>query len=343
MTSLHYLAISCCALLLTQSLACAPERPSDRTLDTADPDSRSSSTEADRRPVATINGEAITVEDFERRLNGMAPYARARYNTIEKRRELLDSMVAFELLATDAKAKGYDKDPAVAFAMKDTMVRLMLAEEMRERVALADISPAEVERAWRERQDEHAQRPAQRRAAVIEVGDEKTMTTIVGRLDAVKDADVKTRVTTFRKLASRYNLDVSVASVGGDVGFLPPPNLAKDRREVARRAFELKRVGDISKPYKHMDQWNIVLLLDEKSNDSKSKEQSTSELRQYLYEQRRHEAREQFITELKQGKTISVDSDVLKSIKAPEVGATFDDLKVGAPGVKDLKPAQPEP
>ncbi len=321
--------------------ACAPDRPSDQNLDNQR-SRQDTISEADRRPVATVDGEVITVADFERRLNGMAPYARARYNTVEKRRELLDSIIAFELLAADARAKGYDKDPAVEFAMKDTMVRLMLAEEVRERVAIADISPAEVERAYRERQGD-AQRPDQRRAAIIEVADEETINTIVERLEQSKDLPAKDRITAFRKLASRYNLDVSTATEGGDIGFLPPPNLAKDRIEVARRVFELEKIGDVSKPYKHKNQWNLVLFLDKKSSSSKSREQATSELRQYLYDRRRHEAREQYIEELKKGKTITIDSDVLKQIKAPEVGASFEDLKLRGSPVKDLDVDAPEP
>src|SRR5688572_26742443 len=42
-------------------------------------------------PIATIDGEAITVREFQDRINQQTPYVRARYNSIEQKKEFLDS------------------------------------------------------------------------------------------------------------------------------------------------------------------------------------------------------------------------------------------------------------
>ena len=212
------------AASLSLLLSCAPERPSDKQLSSsASRDRAASEREADRRPVATIEGEVITVADFEQRLNGMASYARARYSSVEKRQELLDSLIAFELLAKEAEEKGYGDDPAVRFALKDTMVRRMLDDRLRQEVSLADISPAEVERLYRERQGDKVRGP-QRRAALITIEDEGAIKLVHEELQAALDSPVEERIKAFRRAAHRYHAEADVAARGGDLGFLDPPD-----------------------------------------------------------------------------------------------------------------------
>ncbi len=320
-------------------VGCAPERPSEKSQEVK---KGTTSTEADQRPVAVIDGEEITVEDFERRLGGMTPYARVRYNTVEKRQELLDAMVAFELLAREAKSKGYDKDPAVLHAVKDTMVRRMLDDELRKKVSPSDISEADVERAYRERQKEYAH-PEQRRGALISVGTEDVLKTLMERVEPLKEKPLKERVNNFRVLASRYNLESEIAGKGGDIGFLNNPASLKGTEAPnvhAEQLFALNEVGDISGAYKLGDTWNVVLLLDKKSATKRPISEATSELRQYLYKKKRHEAREELIKSLKDSATIEVNDGVLESIKPPEGSISLDDLNFGSTPVRDLKRTQ---
>ena len=57
--------------------------------------------------VARIGGLEITLKEFERRLKEQAPYARARYASLERKKEFLDNLVRFEVLAAEAANKGY--------------------------------------------------------------------------------------------------------------------------------------------------------------------------------------------------------------------------------------------
>ena len=340
------------AVCVSVCLACAPERPSDRALGQGEEEARkttstdATTSEADRRPVAIIDGEEITVADFERRIDGMAPYARVRYNTMEKRQELLNTMIAFELLARDAKQKGYQDDPAVLHAMKDTMVRRMLEDELRRRVSISDISQGDVERVYREKA-KNFERPEQRRVASIAVDSREVMDELLSRYAEVKDAPVKERVQTFRVLASRYHRIADVASKGGDEGFFPPPDDLEpelaDRRHLAAHVFALSAVGDISEPYERDGVWYVVLFLDEKQSSKRSISESTSELRQYLYDKRRHEAREALIEELKKGAKVEVNQGVLESIPTPaeHEGLRLEDLNYGSTPVRDLKRTAP--
>src|SRR5690349_16839339 len=60
-------------------------------------------------PIAKVGATTITVGEFADRLSSQSPYLRARYSSPERKREFLDNMVRFELLAIEAEKRGLDK------------------------------------------------------------------------------------------------------------------------------------------------------------------------------------------------------------------------------------------
>ncbi len=68
--------------------------------------------------VAEIDDVKITIEDFQDRINKQSPYLRSRYTSLERKKEFLDNLVRFEVMAREAEKKGYDKDPEVVRSMK---------------------------------------------------------------------------------------------------------------------------------------------------------------------------------------------------------------------------------
>ena len=119
----------------------------------------------------------------------------------------------------------------------------------------------------------------------------------------------------------------------------PTESKEGDRVEISRRVFELEQIGDFTAPYRHDNAWHMVLLLDEKQPPSRPIEQVTEELRRHLYEKRRHEAREAIIAELKQGKTITIDEEVLKSVPQPLSDTSLGDITRTGPATRDLRRA----
>src|SRR5262245_10892605 len=61
-----------------------------------------------KEAVAKIDDVTITVGEFQSRLNQQSPYIRARYTSMERKKEFLDNLVRFEVLAKEAQSKGYD-------------------------------------------------------------------------------------------------------------------------------------------------------------------------------------------------------------------------------------------
>jgi hypothetical protein len=79
--------------------------------------------------VAKVDDNVITVGDVQERLNKQSPFIRARYTTVEKKKEFLDNLVRFEVMAREAQRRGYDKDPEVQRVMKQQMISKFLQKD----------------------------------------------------------------------------------------------------------------------------------------------------------------------------------------------------------------------
>ena len=62
------------------------------------------SAEEMKAPLAKIDDVTITLGEFQERINRQSPYIRARYTSLEQKKEFLDSLVRFEVLAKEADA-----------------------------------------------------------------------------------------------------------------------------------------------------------------------------------------------------------------------------------------------
>src|SRR5207249_10244650 len=71
--------------------------------------------------LAKIDDVVITVGDFQGRINQQSPYVRARYTSLERKKEFLDNLVRFEVLAKEAERRGLGKDEEVVRTMKQVM------------------------------------------------------------------------------------------------------------------------------------------------------------------------------------------------------------------------------
>src|SRR2546428_2358960 len=90
--------------------------------------------------VAHVGSEVITADEFKRRIDEQSPFLRSRYNTMERKKELLEALVRNELLAQEAQREGLDKSPAVREATKRAMIQEVIKKQLDEKMSGADIS-----------------------------------------------------------------------------------------------------------------------------------------------------------------------------------------------------------
>lgn len=118
-------------------------------------------------PLAKVDDVVITVGEFQDQLARQSPYIRARYTSLEQKKEFLDSLVRFEVLAKEAQRRGLDKDPEVIRTMKSVMVQKLMREEFDKEVPPDAVSDAEMQAYYDANVKEYV-KPAEVRASAID-------------------------------------------------------------------------------------------------------------------------------------------------------------------------------
>src|SRR5256885_9098517 len=85
--------------------------------------------------IARVGNVPITAEESKRRLDETSPFLRARYNTIERKKEFLESLIRNELLAQEAERQGLDKSPAVREQVKRAMIQELTKKQLDEKLS----------------------------------------------------------------------------------------------------------------------------------------------------------------------------------------------------------------
>src|SRR2546423_8703774 len=96
--------------------------------------------------VARVGDEVITADEVRQRLNETSPFLRARYSTLERKKEFVENMVRNELLAQEAVRQGYDKSPAVREQMKRAMIQELIKHQLDAKLAGTDMPDEELKK-----------------------------------------------------------------------------------------------------------------------------------------------------------------------------------------------------
>ncbi len=230
---------------------------------TTDPDAgghRSSTSltpEQSGKVLAKVGDHTITLGDYAAALEHMDNFDRLRYQSPERRKELLTEMINVELLAREATLKGYDKDPAAQQEIRAILRDAMLKEARKGAPVPADVPEAEV-RAYFDAHKADYKDPERRRASVI----------ILPTEAAAKDALEQAKKTSGATLTTQWGELVRARSVDpqakanvpvdlvGDIGMVSPPG---DGRGENTRIPEAVRAGLFEIPKLHDVLGHVVL------------------------------------------------------------------------------------
>src|SRR6267378_3109289 len=204
--------------------------------------------------VAKVGDEVITAEELKRRLDETSPFLRARYNTLDRKKEFLENLIRNELLAQEAVRQGYDKSPAVREQMKRAMIQELIRHQLDAKLSGNDIADEELKKFYEAHIDEFV-KPERARVLHIFLPATDAKQRAEARKHAatlLKDIDgreKKGEVNAFQSVAMTESKDPLSAPMGGDLRFLSKDELGKAYNpELANAAFDLKNPGDKAGP-----------------------------------------------------------------------------------------------
>src|SRR4029079_18921555 len=175
----------------------------------------------DSAVVAKVDDEVITVADVQERINKQSPFVRARYTSNEKKKEFLDSLIRFEVMANEAKRRGYDEDPEVLRVMKQQMISKFLQKDCESKLKVEDVPDAEVEKYFKEHPAEFNQKDEVRVGEVVAKDKAKADKAYAEARALPKTAAAPgtQEQKQFKDVVTKYSEDEDAKQRGGDLGF----------------------------------------------------------------------------------------------------------------------------
>ena len=272
--------------------------------------------------VAHVGGEVITAEDFKRRIDEQSPFLRARYNTLERKKELLEALIRNELLAQEAQREGLDKSPAVREATKRAMIQELIKKQLDEKMSGSDIPDQDLKGFYDAHVDDYV-KPERARVYHIFLPAKDAKEKAQARAKAaallkdIQAREKKGEVNAFQAAAIKESKDPLSAPMGGDLRFLSKDELAKSHGpELANAAFDLKAPGEVAGPLETSAGVEIVKLQVKTVALNRSFEESKETIRGRMARERRSKQYDDFVKRLRDEGKVSIDEAELGKVTA---------------------------
>jgi peptidyl-prolyl cis-trans isomerase C len=271
--------------------------------------------------VAKFGTDAITDAELTQRFAEMNPFARTRFQTVEQRRDYLDGLVRYELLAQEAVRQGLANDPEVVDAARRVMVQALLKKELDQKAAVTDAQVA----AYYQAHITDYVKPAMVRLSHLSFSKEHRAQAeaMLARALALSPLDLAG----FGKLAREASEDERTKVLDGDLRFLSDDELnAQYGPELTQAAAALQKVGDVTPALVETAKaLHVVKLQGRQLALNLSLEQARPSIQQVLLNDTRQERFRALLDRLKKEANLQVNESSLAAIvvdpKAPAVEA----------------------
>jgi len=226
----------------------------------------------DKEAVAKVNGEAITKEDFKKKLESMNFVTRDNKEEEQKtKREALDLLITDKLVEQKGKKMDLSQDEEWKKKeekhSRDYIVELMYKKEVEEKVEVPD---SEITAFYEKNKGELFNKPEQYKISHILIEIKKDTLQKGNPEQQEKEAEKKAlekiesiynRIIAgedFSALAKQYSDEEKTREKGGELGFLPKGMMLKEFEEQVSTL----QPGEVSKPFKTKYGYHILKYTD---------------------------------------------------------------------------------
>jgi peptidyl-prolyl cis-trans isomerase C len=277
--------------------------------------------------LAKVGEHTITLGEFVAAIEHMDQFDRLRYQSPERRRELLAEMINIQLLADEAVEKGYDKEPKVQEEMRAILRDAMLAEAHKGAPTANEMSEADV-RAYYDKNRAMFHEPERRRLSAIVLGDAATAADVLAQAKKTKSATEWGELVRAKSTDPAAKANVPIDLVG-DFGLVSPPAELQAEPNVkvplpVRTAiFTVAAIGDIYDGVIAGDdaKFYVVRLTQKTDAHERTYAEAERSIRVRLVQEKIREREEALLAQLKTQFPVQIDDAVLATVRvdlAPE-------------------------
>lgn len=199
--------------------------------------------------LAKVGDHKITLGEYADTLEQMDQFERLRYQSPDRRKQLLDEMIKVQLLADEARRRGLDKEPETKERIRQLLRNELLRQVRADLPAPADIPKQELH-AYYDSHRADFREPERRRVAHIAMKDGPKAK------EVLKQALTATPME-WGKLVQKHSLDAprkpaatAPLELAGDLGIVSPPGKGKGDNPrvpdpVRAAVFKIDKVGDV--------------------------------------------------------------------------------------------------
>jgi len=260
----------------------------------------------DSKIVAEIDGEKITLSEFNRELDKIPMELKMFVATQMGKRNYLERLIMKRLLIKEAKKENIEKEKEFQERLSEIKDQLLI-EMLLKKKLVQDVKIDEGEiKKYYEAHKEEFKKPEEINTRHILLKTEEEAKQVQERLTKGED---------FIELAKRYSIDPSAKTTGGEIGFHPRGSLVPEYEE---EAFKLKRVGQVSGIVKTRFGYHIIRLEGVKPPSYATYEEVKELIRQKLIQEKQGQLLENYINELKKNAKIKVNEEIFKEEKPSE-------------------------
>jgi len=272
-----------------------------------------------KQVLARVGDETITLGDYAAALEHMDQFDRLRYQSQERRKELLDEMITVHLLAKEAAAKGYDKDPLAAQELRAILRDSMLAEARKGAPTPAEVPESEV-RAWFEAHRAEYRDPERRRVSVVVLRDEASAREALAAARKALGPSQWGEIVRAKSIDPQARANVPV-DLAGDLGIVSPPGDSRGENtrvpdEVRAAVFEIGEVGQtLDKVVAARGKFYVVRLTQKLAPHERTYEEAERSIRVKLAQDKLRKREDELLAELRKTVKVEVDEGALSSVK----------------------------
>jgi peptidyl-prolyl cis-trans isomerase C len=292
--------------------------------------------------VASGKDITITADEFKARLDEQSPFIRARYTTLERKKEFLDNLIRFEVLAEEARRQKLDQDPEVQLTLRKIMVQKLVQRSFQDPGAAKELPEAELQKYYDEHKDEFVRAKKARVAAIIlnaPAGspDRAKKVAVAQKALAKVKAEEKKNPMAFQQAVGEFTEDAASKGVSGDLGFKSAEELEKSfGKELATAAFTLK-AGETSGVIQGAQGVYVIRVAGVQEELSRSFDQVKAQISQKLTREKRTKDFDELVKKLRDEAKVTVDDKALEAV----VVAAAPTGPQGLPGMPGMPPGMP--
>ena len=270
--------------------------------------------------LARVGDRTLTLGQYVAALQHMDQFDRMRYEAPERRKELLGEMIDVMLLADEARAKGYDKDPITEQEIRG-ILRDALLKTAHEGVGGPSEVPDEDVRAYYESHRADFRDPERRRVSAIVLSN-------MAAANAALEEARKALPVQWGELVRARSTDAQAkgnvpADLAGDFGFVGPPGDPRGENsrvpEAVRVAvFEADsaRVGEVlPRVIKANDKFYVVKLAAKTDGHDRTLPEAERMIRVKLTQDKLRAKESTLLDELRKEFPVKIDEEALARVK----------------------------